>query len=66
MTYTEHKLTDAMLQRLSKTCHGRRAGGMSMVALEARGLIKMGDLHQRWVATEAGIAALKQARREGW
>lgn len=39
-TYTEHKLTDPMLQRLSKICKGKPAGGISLGALEQRNLIE--------------------------
>lgn len=64
MKYTQHKLTDAMLKRLSAICNGRQVGGMSCLALETRGLI-----HREvrcWHATHAGFAALAQARAEGW
>ena len=73
-TYTEHKLTDAQLRRLSVICNdakGARAG-MARVALERKGLvteIKQEGTPYNWtktVATDAGRAALTQARREGW
>ncbi len=68
MTYTEHKLTDAMLQRLSKINHGRNAGGMSTVALQSRGLIEAAPRHATvwWITTETGREALSRARVEGW
>lgn len=63
-TYTEHKLTDAMLQHLSATANGRQVGGMSMRALDDRDLIYLeGD---SWAITLAGREALLRARVEGW
>ncbi len=76
MKYTEHKLTDAMLQRLSKITKGRPCGGNSIGALESRGLVRVTgdswqDHHDRYTgahveATELGIQALARARAEGW
>ena len=70
MTYTEHKLTDAMLRRLSKCCHDRPVGGSTMCALEARGLVVHGPDYPIgrlwWVPTDAGREALLRARVEGW
>lgn len=69
MTYTEHKLTDAMLQHLSATAKGRQVGGMSMRALEARGLVYLHVSHygqRKHLATDAGREALLRARVEGW
>lgn len=70
-TYTQHKLTDPMLQRLSEASKpgGTFRGGVSMVSLEERGLVRVGALYhsqRRKVATEAGRQALAQARAEGW
>jgi hypothetical protein len=69
-TYTEHKLTDAMLQRLSKLSRGRQCGGVSTFALESRGLLFDQNAGVRyapeWMVTEAGRNALIKARREGW
>lgn len=66
-TYTEHKLTDPMLQRLSKICKGKRCGGISMLALEARGLaVEITEPNYQWVPTDLGREALADARREGW
>lgn len=72
MTYTEHKLTDAQLRRLSvivNNAKGARAG-MAAIALERKGLIGYSEIAvqgRRLIeATDAGIAALAQARAEGW
>lgn len=66
-TYTEHKLTDPMLERLSSAS---KPGGMSMRALFARGLVEdlpLGKIREaRTFATEAGELALAKARKEGW
>ena len=70
--YTQHKLTDAMLRRLSKTKNGKNPGGISTNALERRGLVKTTHINvtqgKTWTAeiTDAGREALDQARREGW
>jgi hypothetical protein len=68
-TYTEHKLTDAMLRRLSAIAGGRYAGGNSVGALESRGLVfdaAAGFARAEFVITDAGRLALANARKEGW
>lgn len=77
-TWTEHKLTDAQLRRLSAICKPDGGGpkhGMARLALERKGLVIAVDhgsgflpVYKRWqyVATDAGRKALEQARREGW
>jgi len=73
-TYTQHKLTDAMLRRLSKTKNGKSPGGTSTDALERRGLVKTSratvksEQTRTWRTeiTDAGREALAQARLEGW
>ena len=68
-TYTDHKLTDAMLQHLSATLNGRQVGGISMQALKARGLIARyagTDGVTIWLATPLGNQALADARAQGW
>lgn len=67
-TYTDFKLTDAMLQRLSKICNGRPAGGMSTRALRDRGLVETDESfgYPTDRPTPMGEKALADARREGW
>ncbi len=74
-TFTSHKLTDPMLRRLSQIVNGRHSHyGVSLSALLRRSLVvektDFGDrrkpISSHYLATEAGVAALKQARREGW
>lgn len=70
-TYTQHKLTDHQLQRLSAVVNGREPRyGMAFVALVNKGLIAewfdddMGrNVHE---ACDEGREALAQARKEGW
>ena len=75
MKYTQHRLTDTMLQRLSAACKdgGTYRGGNSMYALQRRGLVRIptDSYHPAYrplptVATDAGHEALKLARQEGW
>jgi len=78
MTYTEHKLTDAMLRRLSPIVNGRKHNhGLALRALVYRELVSCGEPrlnsfgeHSWWVgpytATDAGREALLRARVEGW
>jgi len=69
--WTEHKLSDHQLTRLSQMVNGRRhRHGVALLALVNKGLAReneewtyYGDSH---VATPAGAAALAQARKEGW
>jgi hypothetical protein len=73
-TYTQHRLSDPALRRLSAICKGRKHGhGMALLGLENKGLVEARPLIDgskpgtvRYVATEAGRQALGQARREGW
>lgn len=71
-TYTEHKLTDAQLRRLSTIVNGSKGArcGVAGIALERKGLVVgMGDRRiatEAVAATDAGRAALVAARREGW
>lgn len=73
-TYTEHKLTNAQLRRLSAIVNntGGARAGMAGAALERKGLIVRGNwdndrrILTRTTPTDAGVAALAQARREGW
>jgi hypothetical protein len=67
VTYTQYKLTDAQLRRLSALVNetrGAATAGMAGKALLAKGLAE----GKYWpeCATAAGRAALQQARREGW
>jgi len=67
--YTQHKLSDAMLQRLSRASKGKRVGGISVPALVDRGLLfdaEAGERRASYQITDAGRDALAQARREGW
>ena len=70
MKYTKYNLTDAMLQHLSATSNGRQVGGMSMRALEDRGLIERKRPSriraEKWYCTALGRLALATARAEGW
>ena len=66
-TYTEHKLTDAQLRRLSALVNqtkGAATAGTAGLALLRKGLAT-GE-HYPIAATEAGRAALARARLEGW
>lgn len=76
-TYTQHKLTDAQLVRLSQVVNNRCTHtGMPMCALERKGLVvwnaqpfpkvRKSGIHYCVSATQEGIEALAQARREGW
>lgn len=69
-TYTEHKLTDAQLRRLSaivNATQGAAKHGMAGDALKRKGLVVETSNHYDAVeATDAGRAALTKARREGW
>ncbi len=68
-TYTDHKLTDSMLKRLSTIVHGRpHLHGNALAALERRALVEqIGVKYQHsYKATAAGKEALCAARREGW
>jgi hypothetical protein len=64
--WTQHKLNDGQLIRLSQLANGRpNNAGMAMVALVNKGLaINKG--RGRAEVTEAGREALAQARKEGW
>ena len=71
--YTEHKLTDAQLRRLSALVNdtkGAATAGMAGAALVNKGLAlgsrSGGALGWPTAPTDAGRAALAQARREGW
>ena len=69
-TYTEHKLTDAMLRKLSRLRKGP-ADFYSGTgdALVSRGLAEGGWDGVRpipYSITDAGREALEQARKEGW
>lgn len=72
-TYTEHKLTDAQLRRLSAVVNqtpGAAKHGVAGAALKRKGLVTdVADFafgcNDR-IATDAGRAALEQARQEGW
>jgi hypothetical protein len=70
-TYTQHKLTDAQLRRLSALVNetkGAATAGMAGQALIRKGLaVDSGRYAQYPVGvTDEGRAALQQARREGW
>jgi hypothetical protein len=67
MTYTQHKLTDAQLRRLSALVNETRSAataGMAGKALLAKGLAEGKYWPER--VTDLGRAALQQARSEGW
>jgi len=74
-TYTEHKLTDAQLIRLSQIVNDRPNGfGVALQALERKGLVvRKTDYAPRkygkscfYEPTAAGTKALFIARLEGW
>lgn len=63
--YTEHKLTDQQLVRLSQIVNKRqRLYGMSLVALERKGLVESRE--NKFFATDSGVKALEIARNQGW
>lgn len=69
-TYTEHKLTDAQLRRLSAIVNATKGAakhGVAGDALKRKGLVVETANHYDAIeATEAGRAALAHARRAGW
>jgi hypothetical protein len=74
-TYTEYKLTNHQLERLSPIVKGRpHKHGMALRALENKKLVTSTKVlrfmsrnyNYAYKATEAGIKALADARKEGW
>ena len=71
-TYTKYNLTDHMLQRLSAIVKGKEhAWGMPLKALHDRDLVAASEDNNQvfggyYVATQEGVKALEQARKEGW
>lgn len=78
ITYTEHKLTDAQLTRLSQICNRKpNHCGVALISLENKGLVvELSEpqvfVTSRWPnqrthrPTDAGRTALEQARAAGW
>lgn len=65
-TYTEYKLTDCQLQRLSALVHHRTPKyGMAMEALIRKKLVYINP-HGDHQVNGNGCIAFEQARREGW
>ena len=65
-TYTEHKLTDHQLRRLSALVHNRTPKyGVAMDALIRKGLVYI-NIHGDHQVNGNGCIAFDQARREGW
>ena len=68
MKYTEHKLTENQLKFLSQIVNNRQRNVFqpTLDVLEKRGLIATHYTYGDYYATDAGVTALSQARKEGW
>ena len=69
MKYTDYKLTEHQLKFLSQIVNNRQRNFFSTTLdiLEKHGLIgKPINSDGDYFATDAGVTALSQARKEGW
>ncbi len=73
MKYTQHNLTENQLRFLSQIVNKRQRNGFqpTIDVLMHHGLIVVDEARRSltWLhhdATEAGVEALTQARKEGW
>ncbi len=65
-TYTEYKLTEAQLKRLSQVVNHREPNyGTAMQALIRKNLVYENE-QGKIQANGNGVMALDQARKEGW
>lgn len=65
-TYTEYKLTDSQLRRLSALYHNRKPKtGVAMLALIRKNLAYV-NAHNEYQINGNGCMAFKKARAEGW
>lgn len=68
-TWTRYKLSTPMCKRLARMVAGFPSGaGTTLAALERRGMVRKynGVYPHRYVLTELGEKAMREARREGF